>query len=63
MTHLEKIDYLTEGGWIQNRHGWWHPPNCIASFPLEQAMEMAKRDEDRGLRMSREEVDEYLRGR
>lgn len=60
MTDQEKRDYLWDGGWMQNNNGWWHPPSCLASWPLDEAYEMAKRDEDRGLRLTAKEVMEYL---
>jgi hypothetical protein len=56
-----KEQYLIDGGWIQNGRGWWHPPSCLASWPLDQAYLMAKEDERKGLRMSKEEVEAYLR--
>jgi hypothetical protein len=62
MTEHEKEAYLRGGGWIQNDRGWWHPPNCLASWPVDAAVEMARRDEKRGLRMDRREVEEYLNG-
>jgi hypothetical protein len=57
----DKEQYLIDGGWIQNGRGWWHPPSCLASWPLDQAYLMAKEDERKGLRMSKEEVEAYLR--
>ncbi len=48
----ERIAYLIAGGWVQNAWAWWHPPHCLASFPLEQAHKMAREDERRGLRMT-----------
>ena len=55
-------DYLRSGGWLQNdRSGWWHPPSCLASWPLREAFAMAKRDEKSGQRMTSEEVAEYHR--
>ncbi len=58
ITDEEKETYLRDGGWICN--GWWHPPYCLASWPLDEAYEMAKRDEDNGLRMTKQEVADYL---
>ena len=49
--------YLWAGGWMQNMQGWWHPPNCLASWPIEEAYEMAMRDESAGLRITRDELD------
>lgn len=40
-----KERYIRGGGWIQNGRGWWHPPSCLASWPLDQAYLMAKDDE------------------
>ena len=60
MTEREQYEYLCEGGWLQNDRGWWHPPNCVASWPLRKAIKMAKRDEERGLRMSTGDVMRYL---
>lgn len=60
-TEVEKVDYLWKGGWIENNGGWWHPPSCTASWPLNEAFEMAKRDEERGLRMSVEQCRDYHR--
>ncbi len=55
--------YLWDGGWLQGSRGWWHPPSCMASWPIEEAYAMAKRDEADGRRMSAEDVKEYLAGR
>jgi len=52
--------YLRDGGWLQNFRGWWHPPNCLASWPLDQAVKMARDDEAKGTRMTSEEVIQYL---
>jgi len=57
MTNDEQ--YLRDGGWEQDERGWWYPPHCMASFPHDDAMRMAKEDERRGLRMSSEEVKAY----
>ncbi len=52
--------YLWLGGWLKNDNfGWWHPPNCLASFPIATALKMARKDEKAGLRMSINEVKEY----
>lgn len=56
-----KERYIRDGGWIQNGRGWWHPPNCLASWPLYEAYLMAKDDERKGMRMSQGEVKDYLR--
>lgn len=56
----EQRQYLIDGGWLENLRGWWHPPSCLASWPLPEAYKMAKRDEERGLRMTPEEVSQYL---
>lgn len=56
-----KEQYLIDGGWIQNGRGWWHPPSCLASWPLDDAYRMAKQDERNGIRMNKEEVEAYLR--
>lgn len=53
-TEQEMSDYLFGGGWLQGNSGWWHPPNCLASWPLVEAYEAAKRDEAKGIRMSAE---------
>lgn len=53
--------YLWLGGWLENDRCWWHPPECVASFPIEDAVPMAKRDEDRGLRLSYRDLDRYHR--
>jgi hypothetical protein len=58
----DKTQYLIDGGWIQNGRGWWHPPSCLASWPLDQSYLMAKEDERKRLRMSKGEVVSYLRG-
>ncbi len=50
MSDEHKADYLRAGGWLENRRSWWHPPSCLASWPLDEAFEMAKRDEERGTR-------------
>jgi len=60
VTENDKITYLSDGGWTCNRHMWWHPPNCLASWPIDEAYDMAKRDEAKGMRMSPEEVRKYL---
>ncbi len=60
-TTEQKEQYLRDGGWIQNSRGWWHPPSCLASWPLDQAYLMAKEDERKGARMSKEEVEAYLK--
>jgi hypothetical protein len=62
MTDFEKEEYLSTGGWLQNNSGWWHPPSCLASWPLDEAVKMAKSDEKRGRRMSPEKVEVYLKG-
>jgi hypothetical protein len=36
---------LRAGGYLQNRRGWWHPPSCLASWPLREAYTMAQKDE------------------
>ncbi len=62
--HVPTLDmavFLREGGWIENHNGWWHPPSCLASWPLGEAYAMAKRDEAQGARMTPEQVQEYLR--
>ncbi len=51
MNQDEQAEYLAKGGWYQNRSRWWHPPNCTASFPLDQAYRMALDDARRGLRV------------
>lgn len=53
--------YLWRGGWLENASGWWHPPNCLASWPIHEAYDMAKRDEKDGLRMTPEQTIEYHR--
>lgn len=60
VTDAEKRTYLWDGGWLQNINGWWHPPSCLASWPLNEAYEMAKKDEAKGLRMTPDEVKAYL---
>lgn len=62
-THIEMCQYLWAGGWFQSNSGWWHPPNCLASWPIDEAFAMAKRDDGRGLRMTAEEAKDYLEGR
>jgi hypothetical protein len=62
MNENEKETYLRTGGWFQNDRGWWHPPNCLASWPIDEAVEMARKDEIRGTRISQQEAEEYLRG-
>ena len=62
MSDTDKRQYLFDGGWIQNYNGWWHPPSCLASWPLGEAYEMAKKDEREGSRMTPDEVAEYLKG-
>ena len=54
MTDNER--YLRLGGWLQGDSGWWHPPSCLASWPEHEAVEIAKRDEARGLRMTENEL-------
>lgn len=49
MTDFDKEEYLTARGWLQNTSGWWHPPLCLASWPLQEAFEMAHDDEQRML--------------
>lgn len=61
-TESEMIQYLCDGGWICNLRGWWHPPSCLASWPIHEAYEMAKKDEAKGARMTPAEVAEYLKG-
>ena len=61
-TECEMRQYLIDGGWLENIRGWWHPPSCLASWPLDQAYKMAKRDEERGLRMTPREVAEVKEG-
>lgn len=56
----EKQQYLLAGGWLQNYQGWWHPPSCMASWPLDEAYDFAKRDEASGYRLTPEQVKEYL---
>jgi hypothetical protein len=58
----DKEQYLIDGGWIQNRRGWSHPLSRLASWSLDQAYLTEKEDERKGLRMSKEEVEAYLRG-
>jgi hypothetical protein len=31
---------LEEAGWVKNERGWWHPPSCVAAWPLDEAWEM-----------------------
>jgi len=52
--------YLRLGGWIQGNGGWWHPPSCLASWPENEAIEMARRDEANGRRMTETELRQYL---
>lgn len=59
----EMREYLWNGGWLQNSRGWWHPPSCLASWPLSEAFEMAKNDEEKGVRMTPEQVADYLAGK
>ena len=51
-TDDDRRKYLEDGGWIENHRGWWHPPSCLASWPIGEAYVMAKKDEHNGLRMS-----------
>lgn len=51
--------YLWLGGWLQNPHAWWHPPHCLASWPVDEAVEAARRDEQRGRRMTLDELRAY----
>lgn len=53
--------YLRLGGWMTNDRGWWHPPSCLASWPIEEAVRMARDDEARGLRMNDAELRRYLK--
>lgn len=62
MTDQDKSNYLWDGGWLINYDGWWHPPHCLASWPLDEAYKMALREEAKGLRMSAEEVADYIKG-
>lgn len=57
----DKTQYLIDGGWIQNGRGWLHPLSWLVSWPLDQAYLMEKDDERKGMRMSKEEVEAYLR--
>ena len=57
----EMSDYLWWGGWLENRNGWWHPPSCLASWPLGEAYDAAKRDEAKGHRMTPRQLLEYHR--
>lgn len=52
--------YLRLGGWLASNSGWWHPPSCLASWPIDEAVAMAKKDEASGMRMSRGELRAYL---
>lgn len=61
--HYRKTKYLWDGGWLINQPRWWHPPSCLASWPLDEAYQMAKKDEASGQRMKPEEVAEYLAAR
>jgi hypothetical protein len=58
---IDKVMYLWRGGWLENGRGWWHPPNCLAAWPIDEAYKMAKNDEERGLRMTPEDTIEYHR--
>lgn len=51
--------YLWLSGWLQNERGWWHPPHCLAAWPVDEAVEAARRDEQRGRRMSFDELRAY----
>ena len=43
---IAMMGFLRQRGWFTNDfNGWWHPPSCLASWPLREAYEMAKRDE------------------
>ncbi len=55
----DKAMYLWRGGWLENARGWWHPPSCLAAWPLDEAYAIAKKDEASGLRMTPAECMEY----
>lgn len=40
-TDDDRRKYLEDGGWIENHRGWWHPPSCLASWPIGEAYVMA----------------------
>lgn len=56
---MTKSNYLWLGGWLENSIGGWHPPHCTAGFRIDVAYRMAKRDEERGLRMTLPALVEY----
>ena len=50
--------YLWLSGWMTNDHsGRWHPPACLANWPIDQAFAMAKETGP----MTRADLREYHR--
>lgn len=58
VTPLQKSYFLLLAGYLENGHGWWHPPSCLASWPIHEAFEMAQRHKER---MTYEDLVQYYR--
>lgn len=55
---MTKGSYLWARGYLENNRGWWHPPSCVAAWPIDEAYKMARRD---SRHMSATELMDYHR--
>ena len=45
VVEIKKEAYLRSQDWFQNDRGWWHPPDCLAAWPMAEAFDMAQKAE------------------
>jgi hypothetical protein len=53
-TYERKVKLLEANGWFRNDMDWWHPPSCLASWPLDRAWQMCLNDIKRDSALAKE---------